>query len=129
MTDPIKALWDLNASTRLLNCIRNMEFKSLEELIETLNEKGEPFFLRQPNLGRACLNELKELLRKYAGTAPVGWDHVRITVPTSVQLDQALSRVAQDWGVRDPVRLAKFIEEARDELGTFMDGFGADEEK
>lgn len=55
----------LGGSTRLCNCLRNLDEKSMEEVIAKLEDPytgGETYFLRQPNFGRRTLNELKELI-------------------------------------------------------------------
>lgn len=55
----------LGGSTRLCNCLRNLDEKSMEEVIARLENPeggGEAYFLRQPNLGRSTLEELKAIV-------------------------------------------------------------------
>lgn len=57
----------LGGSTRLCNCLRNLDEKSMEEVIARLEHPhlgggGEAYFLRQPNFGRRTLEELKAIV-------------------------------------------------------------------
>lgn len=58
----------------------------------------------------------------------VGWDHVKVPKNTSDLLDVALVALANSWGVFLSDRVQKFVTDDRDEIGTFMDGFGSDKE-
>jgi len=60
----------LTLSVRVQHCLRNLEIKTIEELVETPPRK----LLRKRNFGKKCLQECISLLQKHGYiTSLLGW--------------------------------------------------------